>query len=121
MQAGRQELSFCAWAGAGAEAPHAAGEVAGEEILWRTTQSRNMSCHGTPPQPHLLRLLASHLLHAAMLLTGYYVPAFNNAQGISAFSGTPYFMVKNSWGTWWGEKVSRHIVLSWHTCMWACS
>jgi hypothetical protein len=49
-----------------------------------------------------------------MLLTGYYVPSFNNAQGISAFSTTPYFMVKNSWGTWWGEKVSGHTVLSWH-------
>ena len=85
-------------------------------------QEHELSLHPTPPSPPA----PPRLLNAAMLLTGYYVPAFNNAQGISAFSGTPYFMVKNSWGTWWGEKVSRHIVLSWHivpswhTCMWAC-
>ena len=28
---------------------------------------------------------------------------------------TPYFMVKNSWGTSWGEKVSGHTVLSWQS------
>ena len=46
-----------------------------------------------------------------MLLTGYYLP--NESTEEVTGSTTPYFMVKNSWGTWWGEKVSCLSTRTW--------